>query len=532
MQELFQQLRDQVTRAWQQLTMQQKVLFVAIPVGLMIALGVAVYYASQPEFTTLVRTEDQAQLDRIRQYLQENGYNFEITSANTIQVDERVKQRLAIELAGQGLVGFQTGAGFELFDETRLGMTDRMFDLNKIRAQQNTLAQWIQEGSPRIQSARVMISPGKESIFRRDQIAPTASVKLVETGQLTEQEIKGIQSFVATAYEGMQPSNVTVVNRNNEVVSEETGTEPGVAQATRQMEVRFAVESDIRRKLESQLETLVGPDNYKVEVTAVLDWEKRNQKSIGIDSEGAAPISERSYEEQTTSQGISGPPGTVSNVQDTGIGAETEQTGSEISESLTNYQYPWTETMIEKSQGAIQELYVSIFVDYVQNEEGEWVPLDQQEIQVLERSLRPLAMLSAEEIPGEPVRFTIEPWEFDRSLEEELAQEEFWATVTSVFQTLLPLILLLSVGYLAYLFFQRAFAPAEVELEEEEEVPIEPVTEAKELTLSQLGLAEFGDVASLPAEEQRRLKMQEHVINYAQEKPEEVAAIIRAWLSS
>nr|HQH73762.1 hypothetical protein [bacterium] len=59
-----------------------------------------------------------------------------------------------------------------------------------------------------------------------------------------------------------------------------------------------------------------------------------------------------------------------------------------------------------------------------------------------------------------------------------------------------------------------------------------PVSEAKELSLSQLGLSEFGDIASLPAEEQRRLKMQEHVIHYAAEKPDEVAAIIKAWLSA
>ena len=87
------------------------------------------------------------------------------------------------------------------------------------------------------------------------------------------------------------------------------------------------------------------------------------------------------------------------------------------------------------------------------------------------------------------------------------------------------------IGVLAYLFFQKAFAPKPIEEGEAEEVPIEPVTEPRELSLAQLGLAEFGDITSLPAEEQRRLKMQEHVISYAQEKPEEVAAIIKAWLS-
>ena len=65
----------------------------------------------------------------------------------------------------------------------------------------------------------------------------------------------------------------------------------------------------------------------------------------------------------------------------------------------------------------------------------------------------------------------------------------------------------------------------------EELEPIEPVVSTREMTLAELGISQFGDISALPPEQQRRLKMEEHVRNYGMTNPEEVAAIIRSWLS-
>ncbi len=50
--------------------------------------------------------------------------------------------------------------------------------------------------------------------------------------------------------------------------------------------------------------------------------------------------------------------------------------------------------------------------------------------------------------------------------------------------------------------------------------------------LAELGLGEFGDISSLPWEEQRRLVMQEYVIDYMANNPEKSASIFKAWLNS
>ncbi len=533
MQDFIQQLQDQLTRLWEQISLQQKILFVAIPVLLLATMGVAVYYVSQPQYVQLLQTNDSAQLAEITTYLDAQNIGYTIgADGQSILVDEEIKNITAIGLAGQGLIGYDAGPGFELFDQVQLGMTDRMFDAQYRRVLQNTLAKAIAEGG-RIDSVKVNINPGRTALFKSDKVAPSASVKIISRSEIDSQQVKGIQNFIAAAVTGLQPGQVVVTDKNNRTLSEDNNVEPGVKEASRQLQVQMAVENEVRQKLTQRLEKIVGPDNYDISVTAFLDWEKQSSQEILIDAETQAAISEKSYNEESKTKGISGPPGVGSNVQDEGIGAESEETGTTIEETITNYNYPWSKVIKEKSQGKIQELYVSITVDYIEDENGEMVPRDPALMTNWEQSLRAAAGLGPSPLPGEPITFVLNDSPFDRSMEQMQAREEFWQMLGNIFRTLLPLVLLLAVGYLAYLFFQRAFAPPEVEQDElEEEVPIEPVTETRELSLQQLGLAEFGDIANLPAEEQRRIKMQEHVINYAAEKPEEVAAIIKAWLNS
>ncbi|MDX9753119.1 MAG: flagellar basal-body MS-ring/collar protein FliF [bacterium] len=525
MNEFLQQFKEQVGRIWGQLNPQQKVLFVATPVLLLITMILAVYLASRPQWVTLITSEDMAQLQQITTNLDSTGIKYE-AGMNYIKVDKKDRARAALQLAGENLLSRDFGPGAELFDETRLGMTERMFDFQSKRALENELAKMIAE-SPTIQNALVKLNIPKPALFKEDRTAPSASVKVISRGNLTKKDVEGIQRLVAYSIEKLEPNSVVVVDERNRIISEESDANSNVLRTSKQLEYQLEYENILRQKLDQQLERIVGPDNYQVQVTAKMDWTEKSQMSINILSDNQAPISEKTYEEISKTQGIAGPPGISSNVQDTGIGAEGEQENSSITETITNYQYPWDKIETKNGVGDAKEITVSVLINYVENENGEKVAFDPDRLTQIETTLR-----SALNIPSTQLEFTLTQLPFDESLEKQLAREQMWSNTQTALSSLLPLLLLLVLAYFAYTFFQRAFAAKEVEHEiSEEEVPIEPVTEARELSLSQLGLSEFGDIASLPAEEQRRLKMQEHVINYASEKPEEVAAIIKAWLS-
>lgn len=532
MNEFIQQLREQLNRVWGQLNAQQKVLLLAAPAVLLVTLAVAVYIAGQPQMVNLVSSSDTAQLGQIRRFLDTQNIPYELPDPNTILVDRSVLPRAQMELAIEGLVGYDSGPGFELFDQTRFGMTDRMFDLNERRALQSTLSQALVRGNNRISEANVILEIPEESLFQRDQAEPSASVKIIARGSLPQESVEGIQRFIAASVAKLSPENVVVMDQNNKLLSADSELEPGVQKVYKQMQVQQAIEDKTRRDVVAFLEKKVGPGNYEVTVNARLDWEKRTMEKTQIDAENPAPASTKLYDEKTETRGIAGPPGVTANVQDTGIGPDGDISTTQITEEITNNQYSWWRTMIDEEQGEVREIAVGVMVNHHENEEGEMIAWTPEELTELERLLRVAAGLNPQPNPAEPHKFEVQSHRFDTSFQDQMARDQMIASIMSIVRSIIPLLLLFALGYFAYVFFQRAFAPPEAEEEGDEEIPIEPVSEAKELTLSQLGLAEFGDIASLPAEEQRRIKMQEHVINYAAEKPEEVASIIKAWLSS
>ncbi|MEW6237688.1 MAG: flagellar basal-body MS-ring/collar protein FliF [Candidatus Omnitrophota bacterium] len=527
MNEFIQQIREQVGRIWADLSMQQKALFISAPLILLISMGAAIYLASRPEMVSLVRSDDKARLSQIADYLTTNNIKYALSGENTILVDKADRSKVALQLAGQGLIGPDFGPGFELFDQTRLGMTENMFEMQRQRAMENTLAKAIVEGAPNITQAFVRIVIPTDKLFKEDQAEPTATVKIHTQGSVDKSTVEGIQRLVAASVEKMNSQKVVVVDGTNKLLSEDSDVEPGVAQARKHFQYQKVLESDMARKLEDKLYFLVGPDNFQVSVTMVLDWEDRKIKNVNFDNSAVAPVSTKAYDEESTTPGIAGQPGVGSNVQDSGLGAEATLTKTKITEEIINNQYPWSETFINEEQGEIKKISVGIAINQKLDDNDQPIKRDPQILAGFEENLKAA-------INFDPIVYQFHLFEhpFDTSLLDRLAQERFWNNLTSAAKNLLPLLLLLALGYFAYIFFQRAFAPPEIEEEMEEEVPIEPITDSRELTLSQLGLAEFGDIASLPAEEQRRIKMQEHVINYAAEKPEEVAQIIKAWLSS
>lgn len=534
MNDFWGKLREQVQRVWEQLNTQQRVLFVSAPVMLLVTLGIAVFLAGRPQLVNLI-TADMEQIAAIQQYLEANGIEHVVKSETQIQVDESIKAETMLELASQNLITPDMGKGYELFDEFNFGMTDDLFKLNNKRALETKIARMIVDGgrSSSIKNAHVTIAIPSRAIFKEDETEPTASVKLVSSGRPSAETVRGIQNLVAAAVGNrMRAENVVVLDNNNAALSEDSGLEPGVKEANKRLEIKKQHEAVIANKVGAHLDELVGDENYVVEVNVIIDWIKESVKNVHIDGETPATVSQKNYTETTQSQGISGPPGVVSNTQDEGIGAEGETSNSSIEEVITNNRHPWVETITEKEQGKIENIVVSVLLNHHYDVNDELVAWTADELTQFEQLLRTAAGLPLFPSAVAPVNFVIQSHRFDDTVERALARERMIATATSIVQSMIPLILLFALGYFAYIFFQRAFAPPDV-LEEEitDEIPIEPVSEAKELTLSQLGLAEFGDIASLPAEEQRRIKMQEHVINYAAEKPEEVATIIKSWLS-
>ncbi len=137
----------------------------------------------------------------------------------TILVPGDQADKARIELVGSELP-MRGQVGFELFNQSDMGLTEFAQKINYQRAMQGELARTILmlDG---IQSVRVHLGMAERSLFRDEQAAPKASVALVlKPGTaLTESRVGGIQRLVAGAVPDLTPEAVAVLDETGKVVS-------------------------------------------------------------------------------------------------------------------------------------------------------------------------------------------------------------------------------------------------------------------------------------------------------------------------
>lgn len=110
--------------------------------------------------------------------------------------------------------------GFELFNESDMGMTEFAQKIKYQRAIQGELARSILliEG---IENARVHIAIPERAAFRANQAAATASVTLVlrRGAILADDRVDAIRYMIAAAVPGLAPDAVTVLDQNGRLIA-------------------------------------------------------------------------------------------------------------------------------------------------------------------------------------------------------------------------------------------------------------------------------------------------------------------------
>lgn len=140
-------------------------------------------------------------------------------NGRTIQVASDAADRARIELVGSELP-MRGQVGFELFNQSDMGLTEFAQKINYQRALQGELARTILllDG---IEAVRVHLGLPERSVFRDEQAQPKASVALVlKPGmKLTEGTVAGIQRLVAGSIPQMRIDGVSVLDGAGRVIS-------------------------------------------------------------------------------------------------------------------------------------------------------------------------------------------------------------------------------------------------------------------------------------------------------------------------
>ncbi|MDR2945163.1 MAG: flagellar M-ring protein FliF [Candidatus Adiutrix sp.] len=350
-------------------------LTLAIATGLLLF---ALFYKADTPYGTLYSQLSPQDAGAITAELKAQKIPYRLEADGTaIEIEADKVSATRIDLAVKGLPS-QSNVGFEIFDNQKLGVTDLVQKTNLMRAVSGELERAI-SSLTEIDSAKVLLSIPKETLFIEEQKEPTASVviKTRPGAELTKPQLLGIVNLVTASVSGLTPENVSVVDTDGGLIWSKDSNKPGLLNDD-QMKQKAAYEDNIKRRIQAMMEKIVGPDRAITTVNAELDLKEVVTNEDIYDPERTAIRSEQKIVERSVGPGraMAGIPNATyelgtANRQNAGAGGAQEQYSR--SEETNNYEVTNTKRQTVSRAGDLKKISVAVVLDgvYTANEDGD-----------------------------------------------------------------------------------------------------------------------------------------------------------------
>ncbi len=298
----------------------QKGLFGAGIVGVSLGVMSLFYVANQTEYKVLYSNIAEKDGGDITSALEQQQIPYKIKDNGSIMVPADQVNQLRLKLASQGLPKGGS-VGFELLENQKYGTSQFVEQVNYQRGLEGELARTIQSISA-VQSARVHIAIPKASLFvYNNDEKPTASIFLnLHPGRtLNPTQVSGIIHLVASSVPKLNYKDISIVDQNGALISEEKNNGSMSGLSSTQMDFVKTVESKLIKNVETVLNPMLGKENYKVQISATVDFSNQEEtEEIYKPNEtpGSASIRSKQSQENANVNGSSvagGVPGTLVN---------------------------------------------------------------------------------------------------------------------------------------------------------------------------------------------------------------------------
>jgi len=245
----------------------QLVLFGAILAAITAVLAIAYLAFLRPDFAVLYEDIREADAAEIVGQLDKEGIEYRLEDeGRRILVPKGELGRARVLVAGSG-IAMGGVVGFELFNETDMGLTEFAQKVNYQRALQGELARTIMTMDG-IGFARVHLSLPERSLFRAAQQGPKAAVTLqTEQGRaLSPERVEGIQQLVAAAVPELPAYRVAVLDHRGRLLS---APPRGADEPAGPLTEREALEEYYRARASGAAERLIPGLPFQVRVLAL-----------------------------------------------------------------------------------------------------------------------------------------------------------------------------------------------------------------------------------------------------------------------
>jgi len=363
------------------------------------ALGVAlVLWSWSPSYDILFGSLGEKEASEIANVLQQRNIEYKLDArTGAIMVPSSKVHEVRLQLAGEGLPK-SSGMGLEMLQQKQEYGTSQFMETTRYQhALETELARSVMTISS-VESARVHLALPKQSVFVRKRQEPSASVLInLYSGRVLEAgQVASITHLVAASIPNLEPERVTVVDENGRLLSSKKSSEE-MAQNQDQFDYARTLEESYIGRIEDILAPIVGRDGVRAQVATEIDFSVTEQTMETYNPDLPALRSEQVTEEQSSSGGVQGVPGALSNqppanaeVPETlfdaqGQPVEPEPPQNSRRSTTANYELDRTISHTRMGGGNLQRLSIAVVVDdrLVSNDAGEQVrePRSQEEME-------------------------------------------------------------------------------------------------------------------------------------------------------
>ncbi|MDX9791197.1 MAG: flagellar basal-body MS-ring/collar protein FliF, partial [Candidatus Kapabacteria bacterium] len=296
-------VQNQVKNFLGKLSPSQKIVLGIVPVIVIAALFYMLTVVGTKEKTVLFSGLESTDAAKIVENLKAKNISYQISdNGSSILVDNDIVLDTRLNLASEGLPE-NSIVGYELFDNTNLGMSEFVQKLNYKRALEGELAKTI-SSIEEVRRARVHIVIPERAVFTQDRKNPTASITVnLKSGRNVSQKIvEGIQTLVASSVEGMTTNNVSVIDQKGKLLSTQESDMNSISGLTaQQLDQQRKVEEYLSNKVQSMLDNVLGSGNSNIKLNAELDFTRIEQTKTEYDPDKSVLRSEQTLSEASKS---------------------------------------------------------------------------------------------------------------------------------------------------------------------------------------------------------------------------------------
>ncbi len=504
----------------------------AVTITAVIALLIGGYFfaiwAAKPAYGTLFSNLSSKDASAIVESLQKSGTEYELANGGqTIMVPQDQVYDLRLQLSGEGLPG-EADTGYPLLDEQGITTSDFMQHVGYQRAIEGEIAKTI-KSIDGVDAATVHLVLPQKDVFSDDQSKTTASVLVASKapGGLAAEQVQAIVHLVASGVEGLDPRQVTVVGADGRMLSTGGGTGPMVGGTDERAKKTTEYQDNLNSSLQRMLDSVVGPGHAVVTTNAQLDFDQTETTTEKYTADPSLPalsekISKEAYNGANgAATGVLGP----DNIQVPNGGAGNGQ--YENSDMVRNNALDRLVETRQAAPGNVKKLTVAVLLD--STVAGMVNVADMQKLVG--------AAAGIDATRGDTIAVGAMPFDTSAATaaKEALAAAaaaEKQAQQMSLIKTGAMVLVVLILIFLAWRASRRAkkrtkLSDAELKHLEDMQAALE-MQRLAELNAAIPSAIEAGNKAEDLAREERKREIEQMV----DEQPEEVAALLRGWLTA